>query len=76
MKPVVYSLSSSYDDQIEFVFLDIDDPNNNEAKEKYGYRYQPHFFIVNGADEVQEQWVGFVEEDTLASALDEFLGQQ
>ena len=76
MKPVVYSLSNSYDDQIEFVFLDIDDPSNNEAKEKYGYRYQPHFFIVNEADEVQQQWVGFVEEEILASALNEFLGQQ
>ena len=75
MKPVVNSLSADYDDQVDFVFLDIDDPNNNDAKEKYGYRYQPHFFIVNEADEVEEQWVGFVEQETLAAALDDFLSQ-
>jgi hypothetical protein len=76
MKPVVNSLSTTYRDQIDFVYLDIDDPNNNEAKEKYGYRYQPHFFIVNEQDEVQQEWVGYVPEETLTAALDEFLSKQ
>ena len=77
MKPVVNGLENIYGNQVEFVYLDIDDPSNNEAKEKYGYRYQPHFFIVNSEDEVQEQWVGYVEQDTLTVALDDFLtGQQ
>jgi thiol-disulfide isomerase/thioredoxin len=38
MHPVVDRVSEEYSDQIEFVFLDVDDPANNEAKEKYGYR--------------------------------------
>jgi hypothetical protein len=76
MKPVVNSLSNSYEEQVEFIYLDIDDPNNNEAKEKYGYRYQPHFFIVDANDEVQQEWVGFVPQETLTAALDEFLSKQ
>ena len=76
MKPVVGGLNNIYSDEIEFVYLDIDDPNNNEAKEKYGYRYQPHFFIVDENDEVQEQWVGFVEQGTFVAALDSFLEKE
>jgi hypothetical protein len=64
-----------YGEQVDFVYLDIDDPSTREAKEKYGYRYQPHFFIVNEADEVQAQWVGFVEEQAFTAALAELLGQ-
>jgi hypothetical protein len=75
MKPVVGGLNNIYGDQIDFIYLDIDDPSNNEAKEKYGYRYQPHFFIVDENDEVQEQWVGYVEQGTFVSALDTFLSQ-
>lgn len=75
MKPVVNELAAEYGDQVEFVYLDIDDPNNDEAKEKYGYRYQPHFFIVDEADEVQEQWVGSVPKENLVAALDTFLEQ-
>jgi heat shock protein HspQ len=76
MKPVVNSLSTTYNNQIDFVYLDIDDPNNNEAKEKYGYRYQPHFFIVNEKEEVQQEWVGYVTEETFTAALDDFLSKQ
>ena len=76
MKPVVGGLKNIYGDQVDFIYLDIDDPSNDEAKEKYGYRYQPHLFIVNEADEVEEQWVGFVEQGVLATALDTFLSQQ
>lgn len=76
MKPVVNSLSTTYNNQIDFVYLDIDDPNNNEAKEKYGYRYQPHFFIVNEQDEVQQEWVGYVPEESFTAALDDFLSNQ
>jgi hypothetical protein len=75
MHPVVDRVSEEYSDQIEFVFLDVDDPANNEAKEKYGYRYQPHFFIVTPEDEVKQQWVGYVEQDTFEVALDDLLSQ-
>lgn len=73
MRPIVHGLENEYQEQIEFVYLDIDDPDTAEAKEKYGYRYQPHFFLVDGNGEVVQQWLGPVQESEFRRAFNEVL---
>ena len=74
MQPIVHGLETEYGDQIEFVYLNIDDPSTREAKEKYGYRVQPHFFLVTEDGEVIQQWLGVVQEEAFEQAFDEVLG--
>ena len=74
MRPIVHGLEDEYGDRIEFVYLNIDDPNTREAKEKYGYRVQPHFFLVAEDDEVILQWLGVVQGEEFEQAFDEVLG--
>lgn len=73
MKPVVNGLESEYGDQIEFVAINIDDPSSAEAKERFGYRVQPHFFLVDENGDVVQQWLGYnspnVFEDAFADLL-------
>ncbi len=71
MAPIVHALEVEYYPDVEFVYLDIDDPANDEFKRELGYRYQPHFFLLDGEGNVIEQWVGIVEESALRSALDD-----
>lgn len=74
MRPIVHGLEEEYGDRIEFLYLNIDDPNTREAKEKYGYRVQPHFFLVTEDDEVIEQWLGVVQAEEFERAFEEALG--
>lgn len=71
MAPIVHALEVEYYPEVKFVYLDIDDPANDEFKRELGYRYQPHFFLLDGEGYVIDQWVGIVEESTLRSALDD-----
>ena len=69
MAPVVHGLEARYAGQIDFVYLDIDDPDTTPFKSQLGYRYQPHLFLLDGAGKVLMQWVGFTQEADLESAL-------
>lgn len=75
MKPIVHGLENEYGEQIEFVYLNIDDPETAAAKEKYGYRVQPHFFLVDEDGQVVEQWLGPVNRDTFVSAFESVLAE-
>lgn len=59
MKPIVHELEAAYSDQIDFVYLNIDAPNTRDAKLKYGFRYQPHFLLIDGNGEVIQEWLGY-----------------
>jgi hypothetical protein len=65
----VHGLEAKYSDQMNFVYLDIDDDNNFRFKEQLGYRYQPHMFLIDGEGNILWQWVGFVPEDVLEDAI-------
>ena len=73
MKPIVHELENVYGDDIDFVYLDIDDPNTSEAQRKFNFRYQPHFILVDENGAIIEQWLGYnsanVFEDAFAQLL-------
>lgn len=74
MKPIVNELESEYGTQIEFVPVNIDDPNSAQLKQQYGFRYQPHFLLVDANGEVIEEWLGYTDaaffEQTFATVLE------
>ena len=74
MAPVVHGLEAKYAGQIDFVYLDIDDPDTAPFKSQLGYRYQPHLFLLDGAGNVMQEWVGFTSEGELEAALRSVLG--
>ncbi len=75
MKPIVHGLENEYRERIEFVYLNIDDPDTTAAKEKYGYRVQPHFFLVDDNGEVVEEWLGQVGRDAFVTAFETVLAE-
>ena len=48
IEPIVHGLEEKYGSEIEFEYLNIDDPETASAKREYGFRVQPHLFLVNG----------------------------
>jgi thiol-disulfide isomerase/thioredoxin len=73
MKPIVHGLEGEYGQDIEFVYIDIDNPESAAAKAKYGFRVQPHFLLVDANGEVVEQWFGYTEPIVFEDAFGEIL---
>jgi len=69
MAPIVHGLETEFFKTVNFVYLDIDDSANSGALSLLGFRYQPHFFLIDGEGNILQQWLGPVSEDELRAAL-------
>lgn len=51
MAPVVHGLEQQYKDRVDFVYLNVADPRNADAKRSLGFVSTPHFLFLgsNGA---------------------------
>ncbi len=73
MKPIVHGLEDQYGDRINFVYLDLDDPQTEELKETLRYRNRPHFVLLDGAGNIVNSWVGVVDEADFVTAFEDLL---
>ena len=69
MAPIVHGLEAQYQDQIHFVYLDIDDPRNDQFKQTLNYRVQPHIFLLDGQGNILKTWLGRVTEAQFVEAF-------
>jgi thiol-disulfide isomerase/thioredoxin len=70
MAPLVHGLEDQYESHMNFVYLDIDDPDNETFQEALGYRTQPHFFLLDPNGVVLLQWQGYVSVEEFRRAFD------
>jgi len=70
MAPVVQGIEKEYTGQVNFIYLDIDDPATDLFKQQLHYRVEPHFFLVDAQGKVLQQWVGYVTVEQFRQALD------
>jgi hypothetical protein len=75
MAPIVHGLEDLYQDRINFVYLDIDDPATEEFKRHFGYRYQPEYYLLGPDGEVLYTWFGFVPPEAFMTAFEQTLSQ-
>ena len=71
----MHGLEAKYNDQMNFVYLDIDDPNTHRFKQQLEYRYQPHLFLLDENGNILQQWVGYVPGEVLEEAMVNALNQ-
>ncbi|MFN2126385.1 MAG: hypothetical protein ACK2TU_00865 [Anaerolineales bacterium] len=71
----MHGLEAEYYDRVEFSFLDIDDPANDEFKQILGFRVQPQFLLLDENGEIIQQWFGRVSADDFRSAFEVALNQ-
>ena len=70
MAPIVHGLEVEYFGQVNFVYLDVDDPLSEDILKQLGYRYQPHFFLVDGDGNLIQQWLGPVAAEDFRASFD------
>jgi thiol-disulfide isomerase/thioredoxin len=73
MAPLVHAVEEDYQEQVNFVYLDIDDPAANYFKKELGYVSQPHFFLVDPQGLIIQQWEGYIKIEELIQAIDSAL---
>lgn len=69
MAPTVHGLENLYGEQVNFIYLDRDDPGTLPLQEQLGYIYQPHFFLLAEDGKVLGEWRGYVDGEVLQEAL-------
>lgn len=67
--PTVHGLENLYGQQVNFVYLDRDDPRTVAIQGQLGYTYQPHFFLIDPSGTVLAQWRGYIDGPELQQAL-------
>jgi hypothetical protein len=65
----VHGLEGKYGGCVDFVYLDIDNPATQAAKNRLGYLAQPHFFLLDKSGKVVWRKVGVI---TAAEIEDQF----
>ena len=70
MAPVVNQLKAEYGRQMNFVFLDIDNPATEPFKRDLRYRNKPHFFLLDEQGKVLIQWTGYVTDEQFRKAFE------
>jgi thioredoxin-related protein len=73
MLPIVHGLEDRYFDQMNFVYLDLDDPKTEELKNTLRYRSRPHFVLLDAEGNIIGNWVGPVSEQTFVEAFEKAL---
>lgn len=70
MAPIVHGFEAEYTGRIQFTYLDMDDPATDPLKKQLGFRFRPHFFLLDGSGQILQQWVGLVDKAELQAALE------
>lgn len=71
----MHGLEAEFWGQIDFVYLDIDDPANSEVKDQFGFVAQPLFVLITADGEEVERWSGYVSADEFRVVFDELLAE-
>jgi len=67
--PVFNCIESTFEFQMTFVYLNIDNPATTSFKRELGYRVQPNLFLLDGTGQIVQQWLGRVTAQDLEPAL-------
>ncbi|OGO09170.1 MAG: hypothetical protein A2Z66_08690 [Chloroflexi bacterium RBG_13_66_10] len=65
----MHGLEQSWGAEIQFVYLDIDDPRTDPFKRQLGYIVQPHLFLLDGEGRIAAQWLGPVRAEDLEAGF-------
>ncbi|MCA9970409.1 MAG: hypothetical protein KC425_09355 [Anaerolineales bacterium] len=69
----MHGLEQTYGDQIAFEYLDVDNPDTADARIQYGFRYQPHFILLDADGRVVQEWLGYQSANVFEEAFADLL---
>ena len=70
MAPVVHGLEQQYQGRVDFLYLNVADSANAEAKKALGFKATPHFFFLRADGSPTDTLQGVVPADSVRASLD------
>jgi thioredoxin-like negative regulator of GroEL len=70
MRPIVADLARECAGDVQFVYLNLDDPANNAASRRFGVNSVPRFYFLDPNGNVVRQWIGAVPASEFAPVLE------
>lgn len=72
-KPIVHRLEDKYADQIDFVYLNIDNQDTLAARQQFDIVARSQYVLIDAQGNIIQKWFGFIDEAQVDAALAEFL---
>lgn len=69
----MHGLEPRYADQVNFVYLDRDDPEVKPLMKQLNNRGMPHLILLDAEGNPVKQWAGGATQESLAEAFDAVL---
>ena len=66
-------LEAKYGDQIEFIYLNVDDPGTLPMRQQYDVVARSQYVLVDANGEIVQKWFGYINEETISQVIDEHL---
>lgn len=66
-------LQEQFGEEIQFIWLNIDDPNTLPLREQFGIVQRSRYVLVNAVGEQAQIWIGRLDETEVEEALTAFL---
>ena len=73
MAPMVHGLEAKYFGQIQFAFLDADDPRTSGFQRALGFNYQPELYLLDANGNLLKKWVGYTSQEDLEAVFAQYL---
>jgi thioredoxin-like negative regulator of GroEL len=73
MAPVVHGLEQQYTGRVDFLYLNVAETRNADAKRALGFTSTPHFFFLRRDGSPVREMQGVLPADSLRRALDALL---
>jgi thiol-disulfide isomerase/thioredoxin len=71
--PIVDDLERQYNDRVEFVQFDFDDPALDAERHKYDITDRSQYVLVDADDQIVYRWYGYLSAADVQQVMDEFL---
>ena len=71
MAPVVHGLEIEYWGEVDFVYLDVQDPATQEFRNQFGFRYQPYLIFLDGEGNQVGEAIGYQDETNLRGMIEQ-----
>jgi hypothetical protein len=69
----VNGLTADFGERIDFIHLNVDDPNTLAARERFGFNDRSQYALIDPAGNIIQRWFGPLNIDEVAAYLNEYL---
>ena len=69
----MHRLEQEFQDQVEFVRLDIDDDSTFDLRQEYELFRRTSYHLIDGDGNIVERWIGPLDQATVSAELAEAL---